>query len=271
MAITTMDQLVAALGAAQDQKIFFPSATTVAGGFVNLNQAVTGSPGIMAAPTAFGSGGKTYNQSAESSGFPKWSAAAGGQQNYIGGMGVVMANAGSLHVYDLCWACSGLSGNTNAAQSVVGFSGLPARHTGGAGLEIWVGCSSAIGATAHNVTVSYTNQAGVAGRTTISTAGIASMPANRMYQLPLQAGDTGVQSIQSMTLSASSGAAGNLWLMILERYIGVGCPVPNVLVPMDFAATRMASPGDEACLLFVHQGTTTSSGIILGQLDIIQG
>jgi hypothetical protein len=271
MAITTMDQLVAALGAAQDLKIFFPTATTVTGGFLNLNRAVTGGYGQMAIPTAFGSGGTTYNQSTAGAGFPTWTPAAVGETSYIGGMGASMAAAGSMYVYDLCWACSGLSGNTNAPQSVVGFSGLPARHADGVGLEIWVCCSTAIGGTAHNVTVSYTNQAGVAGRTTVSTAGIASMPAARMYQLPLQNGDTGVQSIQSMTLSAASGTAGNVWLMILERYVGVGCVVANVMVPMDFAATRMASPDDEACLLFIHQGTGTSSGVIMGQLDIIQG
>lgn len=271
MAITTMDQLVAALGSAQDLKIFFPSATNVAGGLINLNRAVSGGYGQMNIPAAFGSGGTTYNQSAQTVGFPKWTPAAVGDTSYMGGMGTCMANAGSMFVYDLCWACSGLSGNTNSAQNIVGFSGLPTRHSDGVNLEIWVSCSTAIGATAHNVTVSYTNQDGVAGRTTVSTAGITSMPAARMYQLPLQSGDTGVQSIQSMTLSASSGTAGNMWLMILERYIGVGCVVPNVLVPMDFAATRMASPDDEACLLFVHQGTTTSSGIIMGQLDIIQG
>ena len=55
--ITTMDQLVAALGVSQDQKLFFPSAPNVAGGWVNLNQAVTSAFGMMAVPTAFGSGG----------------------------------------------------------------------------------------------------------------------------------------------------------------------------------------------------------------------
>ncbi len=270
MAITTMDGVVAALATAQDQKLFFPSATNVAGGWVNLNQAVTSGFGIMATPTAFGSGGTTYNQSSFSTGFPRWSAGSG-TTTYVGRAGLTMATAGSVHVYDLCWACSGFVGNSNTAQNVVSFSGLPSRHSGGVGLEIWVGCSSAIGATAHNVTVSYTNQAGTSGRTTVSTAGITSMPANRMYQLPLQSGDTGVQSIQSLTLSASSGTAGNLWLLVMERYVGMSCPVPNVGRNYDFAELGLPTPSDEACLLFVHQGTTTSSGIIIGQLDIIQG
>jgi hypothetical protein len=272
MAITTMDGVVAALGAAQDQKLFFPSATNVAGGFVNLNQAVTSGFGIMAVPGTAATGGTTYNQASFSTGFPKWTAnGGGGAKTYMGRAGLTMATAGSVHVYDLCWACSGLVGNVATAQNITSFSGLPTRHSTGNNLEIWVGCSGAIGGTAHNVTVSYTNQAGTAGRTTVSTAGIQTMPANRMYQLPLQSGDTGVQSIQSMTLSISSGTAGNLWLMIMERYVGMSCAIPNVGSNYDFAALGMPSPDDTACLLFAHQGTTTSSGIILGQLDIIQG
>jgi hypothetical protein len=272
MAITTMDGLVNAIGnASQDQKLFFPSATNVAGGWINLNQAVTSSFGIMATPTAAGSGGKTYNRTSETTGFPRFNNPAGGLTQYIGRLGATFATAGTLHIYDLLWACSGLVGNVATAQNVTSFSGMPTRNTTGTGCEIWVGCSSAIGATAHNVTVSYTNQAGTAGRTTVSTAGIASMPANRMYQLPLQSGDTGVQSIQSMTLSASSGTAGNLWLLILQRQAGISAAVPNVATTLDFAGLGMPIVADNETFVFVHQGTTTSSGIIMGLMNVIEG
>jgi hypothetical protein len=270
MAILTMDDLVAALAASQDQKLFFPSATNVAGGLVNLNQAVVSAFGQMAVPATISSGGQTYNQSGQSTGFPKWSA-NGAKTPYLARMGSTFATAGTIHVYDLMWATSGLSGNLNTAQTLTGFAGLPARNTTGDGLELWVGCSSAIGATAHNVTASYTNQAGTAGRTTVSTAGIASMPANRMYQLPLQNGDTGVRSVQSLTLSAASGTAGMLWLLLMDRICSFSAPVPNVGNSLDFAALGLPKLADESCLLFVHQATATSSGIIMGQLSIAQG
>lgn len=269
MAITTMDGLVAALGASQDQRLFFPSATNVAGGWINLNQAVTSGFGIMAVPTAFGSGGKTFNQSTAGNGFPKWTA-DGAKTPYIGRYGQTMATAGTIHVYDLLWAASGFVGNVNTAQSVVSFSGMPTRNPT-KGAEIWIGCSSAIGSTAHNVTVQYTNQDNTAGRSTVSTAGITSMPANRMYQVPLQSGDTGVNSVQSLTLSASSGTAGNLWVLVMDRVCAISCSVTNVGVTQDFAGLGLPALADESCLLFVHQGTTTSSGIIMGQLSIVQG
>lgn len=270
MAITTMDGLVAALATAKRNRILFPSATNVAGGYVNLNQAVTGAHGLLAAPTAFGSGGTTYAQSTVSTGFNEW-AAGSGVSPYLGRVAISGPTAGTILIYDIMWACSGFVGNSATAQNVASFSGMPSRNTTGAGCELWIGCSSAIGATAHNVTASYTNQAGTSGRTTVSTAGIASMPANRMYQLPLQSGDTGIQNLASITLSASSGTAGNLWAVIMKPLVTIPIAVPNVAQVMDFASLGLQLIDDESCLGFIHQGTTTSSGLLLGQFDIPQG
>lgn len=272
MSITTMDGLIAALGASKDQQLFFPSATNVAGGWINLNQAVTAPFGIMAAPTVFTSGGKTCNQSTFGVGVPKWTA-DGAKTPYIGRMGASFATAGTIHVYGLMWAASGFAGNVATAQSVVGFSGMPARRPTGLGCEIWMGCSSAIGATAHNVTVQYYNETGSAGgtRNTISVAGIASMPANRMYQLPLQSGDSGVSEIRSLTLSASSGTLGNLWVLVMDRICSISSAVANVSAVSDFAALGLPAINDESCLVFVHQATATSSGIIMGNCNIVQG
>lgn len=270
MAITTMNGVASALGTGPQPKIFFPSATNVAAGFINLNQAVTGGHGLMAAPTAFGSGGTTYNQSTVSTGFNEWTA-VGGTSAYLGRVAIAGPTAGTIFIYDLMWACSGFVGNVATAQAVVGFSGMPARNTTGANCELWIGCSSAIGATGHNVTASYTNQAGTPGRTTVSTAGIPSMPANRMYQLPLQSGDTGIQNLASITLSISSGTAGNLWALIMRQVSVVPIPVPNVAQLLDFTATGMPLIYDESCLLFVNQGSTTSSGLLGGQMTILQG
>ena len=97
MAITTNDQLTASLAAGEIKRLFFPSATNVAGGVVNLNQIVTSSFGIMATPAAASAGGTTYNQSTQTAGFPKWTAQAG-TQPYFGGVSAVGANAGRLHV-----------------------------------------------------------------------------------------------------------------------------------------------------------------------------
>lgn len=270
MAITTMDGLVGGLAASQRGRVFLPSATNAVAGFVNLNQAVTGAHGLMAAPTAFGSGGTTFNQSTVSNGFNEWTAGTG-TDAYLARVALTGTVAGTIHIYDIMWACSGFVGNSASAQSVSSFSGMPTRNTTGEGCALWIGCSSAIGATGHNVTASYTNQAGTSGRTTVSVAGIASMPANRMYQLPLQSGDTGIQALASITLSASSGTAGNLWALIMKPVATIPLPLVNVGSVQDFAALGLPLIDDESCLAYIHQATTTSSGIILGTFDVVQG
>lgn len=266
-----MDGLVNAFNLAQPQQLMFPSATNVAGGWVNLNQAGVNSFGQMAAPTAFGSGGTAYTRTAQTTGFPRFNNPTGSNTPYIGKMGFNMANAGTMHIYDLVWAASGFAGNVATAQSVVGGAALPTRASTGRKLEIWIGCSSAIGATASNVTVQYTNTASTAGRNTTSVAIIASMPANRMQQLSLQTGDDGVLSVQSLTLSISTGTAGNLWVMLMQRIASIGCPLANVNYDQDFATLGLPAISAETTPLFVHQATTTSSGIIMGMLTPIEG
>jgi phage tail sheath gpL-like len=96
------------------------------------------------------------------------------------------------------------------------------------------------------------------------------MPANRMYQLPLQSGDTGIQALASITLSASSGTAGNLWALIMKPVATIPLPLVNVGSVQDFAALGLPLIDDESCLAYIHQATTTSSGIILGTFDVVQ-
>lgn len=269
MSITTVDGLVSALATSKDQQLFFPSATTVAGGWVWLNYAVTSSFGILAIPNTYSGGGTTYNQTAGVAGYPKWS--SGVAASYIGRIGATFATAGTVHVYDMLWACSSFSGIVTTPQVVSSFSGLPARNATGVGAEIWIFCTTATGATASNITVQYTNSAGVSGRNTVATAMITSMPAFRMFQVPLQSGDVGVQSIQSITLSASTGTAGSFGVVIMDRLCAFSAVVPNVGNSFDFAALGMPQISDSSVLNFIHQGTTTSSGIIMGQVSILQG
>ena len=51
----------------------------------------------------------------------------------------------------------------------------------------------------------------------------------------------------------------------------VSAPIPNVGNVSDFATLGLPQINDEACIQFIHQGTTTSSGIIMGNLSVIQG
>ena len=114
---------------------------------------------------------------------------------------------------------SGLSGTAAGAQT----TNLPitaARYTGTAAagnriaLEIWSG----IGTTTRTASVTYTNQAGTGSRVSPSfnISSLASWPRSTYswVPIPLAAGDTGVRSVESFTLSGSTGTVGNIGVVI---------------------------------------------------------
>ena len=169
------------------------------------------------------------------------------------------------------WSCSGFSGIVATAQAVTSFPVLTRPDANGTGLEIWIECYTATGSTASNITVQYTNSDSVAGRSTVPTAHIPSMPANRMYRVPLQAGDTGVKSIQSVTLSGTTGTAGSFGVTLMRKIAVTGSAVTNIPVVNDFAALGLPLVQNGTALNAIHQGATTSSGIILGVLTFIDG
>jgi hypothetical protein len=114
---------------------------------------------------------------------------------------------GQMLLCDRLWHNSGINITLNTAQTINSVA-WPARDinnsTNGDGVFIGVEVRVATGAGTPTLTLSYTNQAGTAGRTgtniiaTVASAGIGSF-----YVLGLQAGDTGVRSIQTYTQSAT--------------------------------------------------------------------
>lgn len=125
----------------------------------------------------------------------------------------IIANSGNaagsmtMLLVDRLWHNSGFTITSTAAQTVNSVA-WPARDangtTDGEGVYIGVEVSGATGAGTPTLTMSYTNQAGVAGRTATNVlATFASAGQGSFWMLGLQAGDTGVRSVQSFTLSAT--------------------------------------------------------------------
>jgi hypothetical protein len=118
----------------------------------------------------------------------------------------------------------GLSAIVTTAQTTNLPTAALTRYTDGVGVMIGLTLYSAIGATATTVTASYTNQAGTAGKTTVaqSFGGSFTNNAHRMIFLPLEAGDTGVRSVESVTVSATTGGAGNFGVTLF-KILGAIC------------------------------------------------
>jgi hypothetical protein len=267
-----MDALVASLTSAdQDFSLWFPSITNVAGGFVNLARGAVTGFGQAAIPTVAGSGGHIPTDG--NPGYPTISAPGGGQSLYIGRIEAAGTVTGTITVYDRVYAASGFVGNVITAQAITGMPTLPAARApnDGEGLEIWLESYTAIGATASQVTVQYTNSAGTSGRNTVSEAITASFPVNRLQRLRYQDGDTGVQSVQSVTLSVSTGTAGNFGIVLLERKCTLPLTFANVSNVMDFAATGLPTVQADSALMFVSMSTATTTGNIIGTINIVAG
>ena len=118
-----------------------------------------------------------------------------------------MTSAGTLVLADRLWHNGGFTITSTAAQTVTSAT-FPARDangsTNGEGVLLGLEISAAAGAAAPTITVSYTNQDGTSGRTGTNSVATANSPsAGAFFPIGLQAGDRGVRSVQSLTLSAS--------------------------------------------------------------------
>lgn len=125
---------------------------------------------------------------------------------------------------DRLWENSGINRTLTTAQTINSVA-WPARDlngsTNGEGVYLALEVSTAMGTGTPTITVSYTNSAGTSGRTgtniftTVASSGIGSW-----WPIGLQAGDTGVRSVESITFSATWGTAGVLHL-VAYRLIGL--------------------------------------------------
>ncbi|UOF81269.1 hypothetical protein [Caudoviricetes sp.] len=106
--------------------------------------------------------------------------------------------------------------NTTSPQSFT--ANTLTRHTTGEGVMLFVlGTGSVAGTT--DITFSYTNQAGVSGRTTKSvpiTSTNFSTTIGLLFPVPLQDGDTGVRSVESVTVASALASAGDFGYTLIK-------------------------------------------------------
>lgn len=183
-----------------------------------------------------------------------------------------------LIVFDRLAHRSGFSALAPGAQTA-GLT-LPTRITDKTMVQIFIEINTAIGATPRPVTVSYTNEAGTAGRSaTLPNNG--NLPANAgvgllFGPLDLQAGDLGVTSVESLTM-ASTGSAGDmsvlllrpLWTFGLCRSGSTGSPgsADQATVP----GAGLVDLGADPCLMLANMGCGASPAEERGEVAICQG
>lgn len=171
---------------------------------------------------------------------------------------------GSLLLLDRLWHNGGYTITSTAAQNSTTPT-WPARDaafsTNGDGVLLGLEISAAAGAAAPTITVGYTNQAGVASRSAVNLDATQNSPAiGAFYRIGLQAGDTGVRSVQSLTLSASwlSGTMNLVAYRVLADLELTAAGVPNAIDALTGGFQRLAN-GVVPFLVFIPSTTTAAN------------
>lgn len=190
---------------------------------------------------------------------------------------------GTLMLVDMQGYYPGISNNTTSAQTLVGTPTL--RYTNGEGVRAFMVQTSAAGATAQNIAMSYTDQAGNASNSmpvTVSCTASAiaghishSGTAANNYGpfLPLASGDYGIRSVQTVTMSAAN--TGTFALVLARPLAQITLSVAGLMTEKDLLNQIPSLPEikDGACLtwLWGAGAATAASTTFAGGLEFVNG
>jgi hypothetical protein len=253
--------------------LYKDAATAEAAGIWHSGWYQTGVPGAGAAPTG-ALNGATFTYSVGLAGAIAVPAAVAGRSIYLARMEASQAgNVGTVALVDRIWGNVPVV-TTTGAQAIVSPT-WPSRDaaasTLGERVRLALECSAATtnAGAITNTTVSYTNSQGTAGRTATLTSYPATAAVGTWVEFSLQAGDTGVRSVQSVTLGTSyvSGAVHLVAFRLIARM-----PMPAANTGADRGPFDLALPNvwdaSVLCPLWLPQGTAL--GAVTGSVNFTQ-
>lgn len=192
---------------------------------------------------------------------------------------IMQANVNHSHLFfDVLWVNSGISVTTTTAQAIT-TPALPARDVDGningegCMIAMLTTTANANAAAISNSTISYTNSKGGAGRTArlsaIAGSQITISPViGTITWFNLDAGDTGVKSIESITLGTSL-VAGAVSLLIARDIASLGTTIANVA-----AQKVIGAPGikvyNGTCMLHCYLASATTATFCNGELSVME-
>ena len=143
-------------------------------------------------------------------GFPSINAFGGGAIGYLAQMDFGSSVAGRIKLFDLLWKGGAYAFNAAVTgQTPTSFSSRVPGGTDFTDTQLWYEqVTASTGVPSANVT--YTNQTGTAGKTTGVTAMPAAMAIGRCQQLPLAAGDSGLQGVTGVAATVATVGTFNL-------------------------------------------------------------
>lgn len=271
MTLDTRDAIIAALGGNSDRFLIDKAslANTAAGQIFSLWQSA-GLPAPGTTPTTAAlvtkalTGGISFaNQTAPATSYIDWMWAAFGNAN------------ASIEIHDRLAHMGGLSGTVITAQGAVSLVTLdPGAARLGASdysdVQWWLEIYTALGATGVNATVAVTYNDASTGNLTAVALG-ATPRAGRLYPLlPVSAGKF-IRSVNSVTLSATTGTAGNFGITATRPRTVIASLVANLPTVADWADLGHVEVPNDAHLFPLMLCSTTTTGAVRGQGKITHG
>lgn len=168
-----------------------------------------GAPGVGAEPAS--TPGTSYTNTLGGINFPD----AAGMNKYITAMSLTTSDStnpmGTIMVADRITGVGSLAIAAGTNTVTVNSTTLP-RYTGGSGLEAWVEVIASGSGLSVLKLASYTSN-GIAGHSGASYTIVGSPFGSRAFQLPLQAGDDGLTSVEQLTVTGAAGGTCNVVLI----------------------------------------------------------
>ena len=278
MSIETTNDIVKALGNNSSRIIIDKAslANQTAGRYCSLWRA-TGQPGQGAIPTA---AAIPTSATLGTMGFANQTDPA---KSYLAYAFVANGNATStVEIHDRLAHCGGLVLNSTALQTTnlpinLETLGVAADRIGSddfSDVQWWLEVYADGGATASNATINVTYNDNSTGNLTVLAVG-GTLRIGNMLGLDIlrPAADNGknIKGINSVTLSASTGTAGNFGFTCSRPRATLPTVVANKMEIFDWAQLGFSSIPNNAALTPIILPTTTSSGTLRGGGKIAHG
>jgi hypothetical protein len=279
MSITTIDQLVDAMGNNSSRLIIDKASISnaVAGAFQSLWRA-TGQPGQAAIPTTAARCDNTLL------GAIQFAQQTDPATSYLGILEGLCTNTGTtLEIHDRLMHMGGLNATLLTAQTVnldldanLASDNLDARKGDAnySDVQWWLEWYADTGATASNAIINVTYNDGTSGNLTVQAVG-GTIRASRMFPLNtlIPAADAGkyIRDINTVTLSASTGTAGNFGFTATRYRAALYKPLANARWTADWQGLGLPEVRNESCLFAIQLASTTTTGIVRATGKIIHG
>jgi hypothetical protein len=183
------------------------------------------------------------------------------------------ASVGGVWLVDFLWWNDTIAETTTTGQSIT-HPGLPARDRSasangdGVFAAILVSTATTNGSPVTNTTITYTDSNGGTPNTGTITSFPATAVAGTFVPFNLAAGDTGIRTIQTLTLGTSYGG-GTIHLVMYRPIAYIPLTAANIGNSMTPGTLKRI--WDSSCLTLVYELTGTSGGIVSGMLSYSQG